>query len=152
MNSTRSERTLTDVSHVSKAIIDTLQELLKKRDDLIDELSMVNNRLQETNKDHINTITRLELELEDSRATAIGRAGVIEILEERLEDQARKLALAQEAAASRSAYLDEQWKIVLAEKEKLALAQEAATSREAHLDLMSMRLSAKAARMGVVDP
>jgi DNA repair exonuclease SbcCD ATPase subunit len=136
---------LTDVSHVSKAIIDTLQELLKKRDDLIDELSRVNKRLQETNQDHINTITRLELDLEDSRTTAIGRTDVIEILEE-------KLRVAQEGAVSRAAQLDEQWQNIIVEQEKLKLAQEAVASRIAHLDLVSMRLSAKAARMGIVDP
>jgi len=138
MNSTRTERTLTDVSHVSKAIIDTLQTLLKERDDLIDELSKAHTRMQETNQDHIHTITRLEMELEDSRATAIGRADVIQILEERLEEQTKK---AQEET-SRAATLDKQW-------EKLVSDQEAVASRTAQLDLMSMRLSAKAARMGL---
>jgi hypothetical protein len=129
---------LTDVSHVSKAIIDTLQTLLKERDDLIDELSKAHTRMQETNQDHIHTITRLEMELEDSRATAIGRADVIQILEERLEEQTKK---AQEET-SRAATLDKQW-------EKLVSDQEAVASRTAQLDLMSMRLSAKAARMGL---
>jgi SMC interacting uncharacterized protein involved in chromosome segregation len=138
MNSTRTERTLTDVSHVSKAIIDTLQTLLKERDDLIDELSKAHTRMQETNQDHIHTITRLEMELEDSRATAIGRADVIQILEERLEEQTKK---AQEET-SKAATLDKQW-------EKLVSDQEAVASRTAQLDLMSMRLSAKAARMGL---
>jgi len=138
MNSTRTERTLTDVSHVSKAIIDTLQTLLKERDDLIDELSKAHTRMQETNQDHIHTITRLEMELEDSRATAIGRADVIQILEERLEEQTKKV----QEETSRAATLDKQW-------EKLVSDQEAVASRTAQLDLMSMRLSAKAARMGL---
>lgn len=148
MNSTRTERTLTDVSHVSKAIIDTLQALLRERDDLIDELSRVNKRLQETNQDHIHTITRLEMELEDSRATAIGRADVIQILEDRLEEQTKK---AQEEATSKAASLDKQWHKLIIEKEKLALDQEAVASRTAQLDLMSIRLSSKAARMGLAD-
>jgi Mg2+ and Co2+ transporter CorA len=136
---------LTDVSYVSKAIIDTLQTLLKERDDLIDELSKAHTRMQETNQDHIHTITRLEMELEDSRATAIGRADVIQILEERLEEQTKK---AQEDT-SKAATLDKQWHAFILEKEKLVSDQEAVASRTAQLDLMSMRLSAKAARMGL---
>lgn len=56
----RSERALNDAIHVANAIIDTLKGLLKERDDMIDELTRINTRLQTNNQDHINTITGME--------------------------------------------------------------------------------------------
>ena len=75
--SPRSERALNDAIHVANAIIDTLKGLLKERDEMIDELTRTNTRLQTNNQDHLNTITGME--------------DVIQNMEDRLNEQGQLL-------------------------------------------------------------
>ena len=116
-----------DDIQVAGAVIVTLKELLKERDDKIDELFTVNTRLQKTNQDHINTINSLESDMEGVRATATGRANVIQSMEDRM---------------------DAQWQVILELKKDLAASQELVSEKVSQLNLLTMRLSAmEATRM-----